>query len=274
MEAIEPGSFWFAFALTAATGLSTGIGGLLALFARRTNTRFLSVALGFSAGVMIYVSMVEILPEAMRSLAGEMGSRSGLWAAVVAFFGGMLIIAVIDKMVPSAENPHEAHSVEEMEDPTMSGTHNHRLLRMGLLTALAIAIHNFPEGVATFLAALHDPALGVPIAIAIALHNIPEGIAVSVPVYYATGSRIKAFWYSFLSGVAEPIGALVGYMVLVTILNEMMLGIAFAAVGGIMVFISLDGLLPAAREFGEHHLSMYGVVSGMAVMAVSLVLLG
>ena len=200
MEAIEPGSFWFAFALTAAAGLSTGIGGLLALFARRTNTRFLSVALGFSAGVMIYVSMVEILPEAMRSLAGEMGSRSGLWAAVVAFFGGMLIIAVIDKMVPSAENPHEAHSVEEMEDPTMSGTHNHRLLRMGLLTALAIAIHNFPEGVATFLAALHDPALGVPIAIAIAL-PYPR-IAVSVPVYYAAGSRINGFSLSFRGGRA------------------------------------------------------------------------
>jgi ZIP family zinc transporter len=274
MEGIDPGNFWFAFGLTAMAGLSTGIGGLLALFARRTNTRFLSVALGFSAGVMIYVSMIEILPKAMESLVAEMGNGAGMSTAVAAFFGGMLFIAIIDKLVPSAENPHETHTVEEMDDPASSGRHNHRLMRMGAMTALAIAIHNFPEGLATFLAAMHDPALGVPIAIAIALHNIPEGIAVAVPVYYATGSRIKAFWYSFLSGLAEPIGALVGYVVLLAFVSEAVMGIAFAAVGGIMVFISLDGLLPAAREFGEHHLSMYGVVSGMIMMAVSLVLLG
>ena len=144
---------------------------------------------------------------------------------------------------------------------------------MGLLTALAIGIHNFPEGLATFTAALDDATLGVAIAVAIAIHNIPEGIAVSVPIYQATGNRKKAFYLSFLSGLAEPVGALIGYLILMPFISPGVLGAVFAIVAGIMVFISLDELLPAAREWGEHHISIYGVISGMAIMALSLILL-
>lgn len=143
---------------------------------------------------------------------------------------------------------------------------------MGLFTALAVGIHNFPEGLATFISALQAPSIAIPIAIAIAIHNIPEGIAVSVPVYYATGDRKKAFLYSFLSGLSEPIGAAVGYLVLMPFLSDVLFGVVFAGVAGIMVFISLDELLPSAQEFGEHHLSIYGLVAGMVVMAVSLLL--
>ena len=145
-------------------------------------------------------------------------------------------------------------------------------MRMGLFTALAIAIHNFPEGLATFTAALTEPKLGIAIAVAIAIHNIPEGIAVSVPIYFATGDKKKAFWLSFLSGLAEPVGALIGYLILLPFMNELVFGILFAGVAGIMVFISLDELLPAAQKYGEHHLSIYGLIAGMIVMAVSLVL--
>jgi ZIP family zinc transporter len=151
---------------------------------------------------------------------------------------------------------------------------NKKLLRMGILAATAIAIHNFPEGIATFASAIRDIKLGIPIAVAIAIHNIPEGIAVSVPIYYATGSKKKAFIYSFLSGLSEPLGAVIGYLILAPILNDVVFGILFASVAGIMVFISLDELLPTAREYGEHHLSAYGLVAGMIVMAVSLLLLG
>jgi ZIP family zinc transporter len=143
---------------------------------------------------------------------------------------------------------------------------------MGMFTALAIAIHNFPEGLATFAAALSDPALGLSIAVAIAIHNIPEGISVSVPVYYATGSKKKAFYYSFLSGTAEPVGALIGYFILLNFFSDFVFGILFAGVAGIMVFISLDELLPSAQKYGEHHLSIYGLIVGMAVMALSLLL--
>jgi ZIP family zinc transporter len=270
---METGNVLFAFALTLFAGLSTGIGSAMAFFAKRTNTRFLSLALGFSAGVMIYVSFVEIFDEARRVLSDEYGDRTGTVYTVLAFFGGMLLIALIDKLIPSEENPHEVHSIEEMSEKGKKKKKDRKLMRMGLLTALAIGIHNFPEGLATFTAALQDPGIGIAIAIAIAIHNIPEGIAVSVPIYYATGDKRKAFRLSFLSGLSEPIGALIGYLILMPFMGPLTFGILFASVAGIMVFISLDELLPAAREYGEHHLSIYGMVGGMAVMAVSLLLL-
>ena len=260
----------FAFALTLFAGLSTGIGSAIAFFAKRTNTRFLSVSLGFSAGVMIYVSFVEIIVKARDELIMELGVKGGHWTTVAAFFGGVLFIAIIDKLIPSIENPHEVRMVEEMED--VNQLKNRKLMRMGLFTALAIGIHNFPEGLATFTAALTEPSLGIAIAVAIAIHNIPEGIAVSVPVYYATGNKKKAFTLSFLSGLAEPVGALVGYLILMPFMGPVVFGVLFAGVAGIMVFISLDELLPSAREYGEHHLSIYGLILGMAVMAVSLLL--
>ncbi|MBM4103992.1 MAG: zinc transporter ZupT [Planctomycetes bacterium] len=261
----------FAFGLTILAGLSTGIGSTLAFFAKRTNTRFLSVALGFSAGVMIYVSMIEIFAKARIALENAVGARPGYWITVAAFFAGIALIAIIDKLVPSFENPHEMHLAEEMNDRA-AAEKQRKLHRMGLLTALALGIHNFPEGLATFASALKSPHLGVAIAVAIAIHNIPEGIAVSIPIYYATGSRQKAFFYSFISGLAEPVGAAIGYAILFKFFNDVVFGILFAVVAGIMVFISLDELLPSAREYGEHHLSIYGLVAGMAVMAISLLL--
>jgi ZIP family zinc transporter len=260
----------FAFGLTLFAGLSTGIGSALAFLTKRTNTKFLSVALGFSGGVMIYVSFVEIFDQAKDTLVGHLGVRPGTWITVIAFFGGMFLIALIDKFVPSFENPHSMQSVEDMEKG--EAEKNRSLMRMGVMSALAIAIHNFPEGLATFTAALKDPSLGIPIAVAIAIHNIPEGIAVSIPLYYATGNRKKAFMYSFVSGLSEPLGALVGFLLLSRFFNDLTLGIVFAMVAGIMVFISLDELLPAAEKYGEHHLSIYGLISGMIVMAISLLM--
>ena len=260
----------FAFSLTLFAGLATGIGSALSLLTNRTNTKFLSVALGFSAGVMIYVSFVEIFFKAKSSLVAVLGEKVGTWATVGGFFLGILIIALIDKLIPNAENPHEIHTVEEMDGE--SEEHKAKLMRMGLFTALAIGIHNFPEGLATFTAALSDPSLGIPIAFAIAIHNIPEGIAVAVPIFYATGNRMKAFKLSFLSGLSEPVGALIGYVLLFRFFNDVMFGFIFASVAGIMVYISLDELLPSAREYGEHHLSIYGLIAGMAVMALSLLL--
>jgi len=259
----------FAFGLTMFAGLATGIGSLLAFFTKRTNTRFLSLALGFSAGVMIYVSFVEIFPKARIELALAYGETSGFWITTAAFFGGIFLIAIIDKMIPSMENPHEIKMVEDISEEKAG---QQKLMRMGLFTALAIAIHNFPEGLATFIAALNDPRLGIAIAVAIAIHNIPEGIAVSVPIYYATGNKKKAFWYSFSSGLAEPVGATIGFLILMPFLSPLVFGILFAGVAGIMVFISIDELLPAAQEFGEHHLSIYGLIAGMIVMALSLLM--
>ena len=299
---------WFAFGLTLLAGMATGIGSAIAFFAKRTNYRFLSVSTGFSAGVMLYVSFVEIFFKGGDALSRAYGDYWGHWINVASFFGGVLLIGLIDNLIPAAENPHETHSEEEiapLHDPSApapdfdalntkpqdamaearTGAHDHgshrkKLLRMGLFTALAIGIHNFPEGLATFLAALENPKLGIAIAIAIALHNIPEGISVSVPIYYATGNRGRAFFYSLLSGLAEPVGAGIAYVVLLFFVGSgsgaipsQVMGILFGGVAGIMVYISLDELLPTSRAYGEGHDSLLGLFGGMAVMAVSLLMM-
>ncbi|MHB1394895.1 MAG: zinc transporter ZupT [Clostridia bacterium] len=262
-------SILVAFGFTLIAGLSTGVGSLIALFTRKTNTKLISAVLGFSAGVMIYVSLVDLFPQANKMLTESMGKVAGSWITVASFFGGILLIAVIDKLIPSFENPHETRRVEEMGEQTdMESDSVKSLMKMGVFTALAIAVHNFPEGIATFIAALKDPHLGIAITVAIAIHNIPEGIAVSVPIFCATGSRRKAFIYSLLSGLSEPVGALLGYLFLMPIMSDQVFGSMFAVVAGIMVFISLDELLPTAREYGEPHIATYGLVAGMAVMAV------
>lgn len=258
-----------AFLLTTLAGLSTGIGAAIAFFAKKTDTKMLSTAMGFSAGVMIYVSFVELLAEGYKEVTHSLGMSLGSWVAIGAFFGGMFITGLIDKLVPSFENPHE---FEKEDEPTGDEAQYKGLYRMGLFTALVIGIHNFPEGIATFMGTLKDTSLGISIAIAVAVHNIPEGIAVSTPIFYATGKKRQAMWWSIVSGLAEPVGALCAYLVLRPILNETVMGIVFAAIAGIMVFISFDQLLPAAQKYGSHHRSLYGLIGGMAVMALSLLL--
>ena len=293
-----------AFGLTLFAGMATAIGSVIAFTAKRTNYRFLSVATGFSGGVMLYVSFVEILFKGGESLSATYGHYWGQWINTASFFGGMLLIGLIDNMIPSAENPHETHSEKEimplhnpkapLPDFDKAATcakastegvhdhslHHHKLMRQGLFTALAIGIHNFPEGLATFLAALESPSLGVAIAVAIALHNIPEGISVSVPIFYATGNRRKAFWYSALSGLAEPVGALLGYLAILLFFGgdngaipPQAMGILFGGVAGVMVYISLDELLPTSRAYGKGHDSLLGLIAGMLVMALSLLLM-
>lgn len=301
-------NIWIALGLTLFAGLATGIGSIVAFTAKRTNYRFLSVATGFSAGVMLYVSFVEIFLKGVDALTGRYGDFWGHWVNAASFFGGMFLIGLIDNLVPAAENPHEAPSESETaplhdpsaplanscpdicrtqihQNPSAQGTpgeseRHKKLMRMGLFTALAIAIHNFPEGLATFLAALQDPAVGLAIAVAVALHNIPEGISVSVPIFYATGDRRKAFIYSFLSGLAEPVGAAIAYLLLRLFVTggngavpSQLMGILFGGVAGVMVYISLDELLPTSRAYGKGHDSLFGLVAGMFVMALSLLLM-
>ena len=260
----------FAFGLTLFAGLSTGIGSLIGFLSKEFNPRFLTVSLGFSAGVMIYVSLVEIFAKAKDSLSISLGDRMGYVVTVIGFFIGIAVIALIDKLIPSYENPHEVNVAQKIEEST--NAEKNKLMRMGVFSALAIAIHNFPEGLATFMSGLSDPTLGISIAVAVAIHNIPEGLAVSAPIFYATKSRKKAFILSFLSGLSEPIGAMIGYFVLRKIFSDITFGVIFASVAGIMVYISLDELLPTAEEYGEHHFAIGGLILGMFIMALSLLL--
>lgn len=257
--------------LTTLAGLCTGLGGCVTFFMKRTDTKLLTFSLGFSGGVMVYISLVELLGLARVELISLHGAQRGGLMTIVAFFGGMGIAALIDKCVPSDENPHEARGPEDLKGEANGQFSSERKIRRsGILFALAIGIHNFPEGVATFAAGMSSLSLGASIALAVAVHNIPEGMAVAVPLYYGTGSRKKAVWYSFLSGLAEPVGALIAFFVLLPFLTPTLLSILFASVSGIMVFISFDELLPMAERWGHHHLSIYGIISGMLLMALIL----
>lgn len=263
---METEKILLAFSLTMIAGLSTGLGSVLAFFSKRTNTRFLSGALGLSAGVMVYISFMEMMPEAIRLLTQTYDEKSGTLYMLLAFFAGILLIALIDFLIPEDENPHEMHTVEEVGKK--SDMH-----RTGIMLALVIGIHNFPEGLATFTAALDNIDVAIPIVFAIAIHNIPEGIAVSVPIYHATGNRKKAFYYSLLSGMAEPLGALIGILILLPFWTPVINALLLAFVAGIMVYISFDELLPGAEKYGHHHCAIGGVVIGMALMAFSLLIL-
>ena len=286
-----------ALLLTLVAGLSTGIGSAIAFFFKRPRMSYLAFALGFSAGVMVYVSFMELMPNSVKAI--------GDYWATVAFFLGILFIAVVDLLIPHDANPHEFATDEELdtistreripepmctaadlEDDGIGGsdhdahealTHGaarkSSLMRAGVFTALAIAIHNFPEGLATFAAALANPGIGVAIAMAIAIHNIPEGISVSVPIFYATGDRKRAFRISFLSGLAEPVGAAVGFIILMPFLTDAVLNGLLAFVAGIMIYISIDELLPLAHKYGKGHVVLVGLILGMLVMAASLLML-
>ncbi|EDK9174920.1 zinc transporter ZupT [Campylobacter jejuni] len=282
---------FIAMLLTLFAGFSTAIGSIIAFFSRNDDLRVLSLGLGFSAGVMIYISFMEILPTALKDFKNYYNSHWAELLGLACFFGGILISLLIDKLIPEDVNPHEPkEDLSELkicplpqkgQNPPKfhPGEKLHQintkaLKRTGIFTALAIAIHNFPEGFATFISSLDNLTLGIAIAIAVAIHNIPEGLAVSLPIYHATGDKKKAFIYSALSGFAEPLGAFVGALILLPFIGDLTLAISFAVIAGIMVFISLDELLPAAKTYDKAHDSLYGLIAGMAIMALSLNLLG
>ena len=259
--------------LSLLAGLCTGVGAAIALFLKKTDTRMLTYALGASAGVMVYISFMELMPAATDMLGDQTGSK---WIVLGAFFGGMAAASLIDRLVPEDENPHEVLSLNELQSLSQCTTEDcrrkvrQRVRRSAMLFAIAIGVHNFPEGMATVAAAFDNTGIAASVALAVAIHNIPEGITVAVPLLYGTGSRKKAFLVGTLTGLAEPLGALICMLVLIPFLSATLLGILFAIVAGIMVFISFDELLPMAERWGHHHLSIYGVVTGMLVMGLVL----
>ena len=271
-----------ALILTLIAGSATGIGGALVLFKKKISSNFLAGALGLSAGVMIFISLAELFPEA-QAMISDIGLSHGEAFVLIAFFVGMGIITLIDFTIPEYENPHEASGLSLSDKTAAVGVLEHTgnekaLHRLGLMSALAIAVHNFPEGIATFIGALNDPEMGAGITFAIAIHNIPEGIAVAIPIYYATKSKGKALLYATLSGLSEVVGAALCLAITAIFGIELTGGspafpLVLSAVAGIMIYISLDELLPTAEKYGKHHIAIAGVVGGMALMGISLLII-
>lgn len=257
-----------AFLLSLFAGLSTVVGSIIVIFAKKTSFRLLSFSLGFSGGVMVYISIADLLPESVHSFTSFMNEKQGGIMAVVLVAVGILGAVLIDMLVPDYESTHSMPKREIGGEIQQS-----KMLRIGIISTIAIMLHNFPEGVVTFMAGYHNIALGISVAVAIAFHNIPEGIAVSIPIYYGTGNRKKAFLYSVLSGLTEPLGAILAYFVLAPFLNDFMMGIIFALISGIMLYISFDELLPASHKYGHHGTAVLGVLAGVCFMAIGLILI-
>ena len=255
-----------ALAVTTVAGLATGFGSLLVVASKGPNARLLAFGLAFACGAMVYVSLGEILTKSITAFSAQFGDRLGFTWGTLSFLAGVLLIVTIDRLVP---NPHERL---EVDDPYFREHNRDYVKRVGLLTAIAITAHNFPEGLATFFATLENPGVGLPLAFAIAIHNIPEGIAIAVPVYFATNNKTYAFVACLLSGLAEPVGAIVGYVLLRPFLSDAVFGAVFGLIAGVMVFLALDELLPAAKRYAKGHETVYGLVTGMGALAISLVL--
>lgn len=256
------GNFLVALAVCSAAALSTVLGALFVVFAREPNPRLLSFGLAFAGGAMVYVSLVEIFLKSESAFAASFDVRAAHAFATLSFFGGILLIAGVDRFIP---NPHGGMVLGN------NGEQGH-IARVGLLAALAITAHNLPEGLATFLATLQNPVVGVPLAVAIAIHNIPEGVSIAIPVFYATGSKQRALIATGVSALAEPAGALIGYTILAPFLSEIAFAIVFGMIAGVMVFLALDELLPTAKRYARGHETVYGMVIGMAALATSLVM--
>lgn len=263
-------NFVLAFCLTVLAGLTTAIGGAVAFVTNKDNLKTLSVGLGFSAGVMIFISLVDIIPGSEALLKPNF-PHMYQWLVFGGFVFGLLISILIDYFLPDHVDTED---LLHPDDPKASSHSFYKLKRAGFLTAIAICVHNFPEGMATFLTTTQDVTLGLSVAFAIAIHNIPEGIAVALPIYHVTGKKRYAMLYAALSGITEPIGALVGMLIFGFFVPQVLVGVLMAAVAGIMTYISFDTLLPLAKEYGNWHLSIVGIISGILFIWLSLILLG
>lgn len=239
-------------------GLATVIGGFITFIVKKDNIKMLSLGLGFSAGVMIFLSFTEIRTGA-EELLKSFFPNNFMWFTFLGFIIGVIIAFSIDYFIP--DHIEDKNFLEERGEDDFKK--HHGIKRAGIITAIALALHNFPEGMATFFVSSQNLTLGIPVAIAIGLHNIPEGIAVALPIYYVTNKKRTAIWYSFLSGISEPIGAIIGLMLLQWFLPQMFIGILFAMVAGIMVYISFDTLLPLSHKYGDWHMTILGVMSGI-----------
>jgi len=255
----------FALAVCTGAGLATLLGAFSIVHAKEPNPRMLAFGLAFAGGAMVYISLVEVFVKSLGAFSEVVVDKQAYTYASLAFFGGILLVMLIDQLIP---NPHNHLTEKE----TREKNDKQAIQRLGILAALAITAHNFPEGMATFFSTLHDPVMGGSLAFAIAVHNIPEGISIAIPVYYATRDKKLTFLACLFSGLAEPVGALLGYLFLAPFLTPMVYGSVFGVIAGVMVFLSLDELLPTAKRYAKGHDAVYGMIAGMAIIALSLVL--
>lgn len=261
-----PQHYQLGLLITFLAGMTTVLGGCLTFFIKKDNLRALSIGLGLSAGVMIFIGLTEVLKDSGELLV-KYFPNSYQWLVFAGFFVGVFVAVLIDWLIPK----HIEEDLFIKHDECCPDCH--KIKRAGLLTAIAISMHNFPEGLSTFIMTTQNITLGVSVALAIAMHNIPAGIAIALPIYHATGKKRLAILYSFLSGISELVGALIGLILLQTVFPQTIVGFIFASVAGILIYISFDTILPLSKEYGDGHYSIFGIISGMFIIWLSLLLM-
>lgn len=243
--------------LSLLAGLSTLIGAFMVFFSKTKDKKLITFALSFSAGVMITISFTDLLPTASETLNKIYGKLGGGFLSILFLIIGVIIAFLIDNFIP------------ENESIGVDTDNNSTLFRVGFVSMIALMFHNFPEGIATYISGYQDTTLGITIAMAIALHNIPEGVSIAMPIYYSTGSRKKAFLYTFISGIAEPVGAIMSYLFLKPYINDFILSVVFALVAGIMIYISFAELIPEAKSYNHNLIYIFSIILGICVMPIS-----
>lgn len=264
----------FAFSLTLLSAFFMLIGAFIGVATKRDNSKTLCLALGFSGGIMLYLAFTEILPKANENIQSVFPGTKGYLITILSFFSGMVFLSLFNTFLNHRHESLEENRDSEKTNFFSQGNSMDCLYKMGVFSAISIGIHNFPEGITTFISALKDPILGITVAIAIGIHNLSVGMAIAIPIYFSSGNRKAAIAYTFLSSLTSPIGALMAYLFFLKFLNELIFGILFGVVSGIMVFICLDEILPTAEKFGKHHLVISGIISGMLVISLSIIFVG
>lgn len=238
-----------AFLLTTLAGLSTMLGTIPIFIKIKNEGKVIAASLAFAAGVMICVSITDLIPEAIEMLKNYYSGFLTVFLTFVFLMIGMITSCFIDKALPTATVVNHAS-----------------LYKVGIISMLAIILHNLPEGIATFISTTKDTSLGISLALAIALHNIPEGISISVPIYYSTQSKFKSILYTFISAMSEPLGAIITYLFLYSFINNIVLGLLFAFIAGIMIQISLTELLPTSTDYSYPKITRIWFIIGVIFM--------
>lgn len=256
----------FASVITLASGLTMGLGGMSVFLMGKENPKVIAFSIGLSAGAMLMIAFMGIMPSVGDSFVDLFGDdKRASMQPLLMFVLGLFLMIGIDRMLPSSvhNHPNAAPELPDVDGETKNG----KMLRTGIAIAIAIGVHNIPEGIATFTTLLTDRSLGLMVTIAVVIHNIPIGIAIAMPIFLATGSRRRAFFAALLSGLVSPAAAFLAYIFMMPFLSAVVMSSLLAVVAGVMVYISIDELIPASRRIGHHHLSTYGVVVGMALLA-------
>lgn len=239
----------FPLLLSFIAGISTVLGSFFILFKIKKVGEFVVFSLSFSLGIMTLISFFDLIPSSYPVIINNYGILYGIIIFVLIFLLGYQSIKLINDRIKDNDSS---------------------LYKIGILSMISLVLHNFPEGIAVFIGALSNTSIGIKLCIAIMLHNIPEGIAISVPLYYSGVEKKRVFVYTLLSGLSEPIGALLAYFILKNFINELFLSMVLVFVSGLMISLALNDILKEVKKYNKIKYMIYGLFVSIILFGITL----